>query len=86
MTDGSKQVLIKWKEFPECDNTWEDFTIVHNQFPDFQLEDKVSLLEGGNDGPTNAQTKEAQTYKRRKTPETGPSGSRVREGEGEAVI
>ena len=43
------QVLIKWQSRPREEATWEDFLTIKEQFPDFQLEDKLTLLGGGND-------------------------------------
>ncbi|CAI9282286.1 unnamed protein product [Lactuca saligna] len=34
------QVLIKWKEVPEFESTWEDFVTISEIFPEFKLEDK----------------------------------------------
>ncbi|GJT00862.1 putative mitochondrial protein [Tanacetum coccineum] len=42
-----REILIRWKSLPEYESTWEPFQLIHNQFPDFHLEDKVLLWEGG---------------------------------------
>lgn len=52
--------LIKWKALLEFKNTMEDYTIIDLQFPDFHLEDKVTLKGKGNDEPHVI-----KTYKRR---------------------
>ncbi|KFK22868.1 hypothetical protein AALP_AAs42979U000100, partial [Arabis alpina] len=38
---GQEEVLIKWKELPEHDSTWEWTKVIEEQFPQFDLEDKV---------------------------------------------
>ena len=50
MTDGSIEVLIKWQNLPATDNTWESLDVMKEQFPTFDLEDKVLFEEEGNDG------------------------------------
>ena len=42
------EVLLKWKELPESEATWEDFMTITKLFPAFHLEDKVALWGGGN--------------------------------------
>ncbi|GAU28744.1 hypothetical protein TSUD_372530 [Trifolium subterraneum] len=42
-----KQVLIQWTDKAVEEATWEDMVTIANQFPEFNLEDKVALLEGG---------------------------------------
>lgn len=44
---GDIEVLIKWTHLPNEDNTWEDFDLIQQTFPDFHLEDKVQLIGGG---------------------------------------
>lgn len=41
LLNGSYEVLIKWKNLPTCDNTWEAYESICHQFPFFHLEDKV---------------------------------------------
>ncbi|KAI0528973.1 hypothetical protein KFK09_001518 [Dendrobium nobile] len=48
---GKREVLIEWKDLPTHEATWEIYEAMQDQFPDFNLEDKVDLLEGGIDGP-----------------------------------
>lgn len=43
------KVLVKWKDLPDFESTWEPMTILREQFPDFKLEDKVSSLPRGID-------------------------------------
>lgn len=45
--DGAVQVLIKWVNLPEHENTWEDSKVIDRVFLDFYLEDKVQLVGGG---------------------------------------
>ncbi|KAL6542462.1 NAD-dependent protein deacetylase srt2 [Orobanche minor] len=37
---GYIDVLLKWKDWPDYEATWEDFTMIQHQFPNFHLEDK----------------------------------------------
>ncbi|KAL2486807.1 Transposon Tf2-9 polyprotein [Abeliophyllum distichum] len=53
-------VLIQWKGLPPQEATWEPFHQLKNQFLDFHLEDKLSLVGGGND-----RIRVQHTYKRR---------------------
>lgn len=41
------EVLIKRKNLPLFEATWEEATMVHDHFPSLHLEDKVRLLGGG---------------------------------------
>ncbi|MCI74538.1 RNA-directed DNA polymerase (Reverse transcriptase), partial [Trifolium medium] len=41
-----KQVLIQWTGKAVEEATWEDMVTMNNQFPEFNLEDKVAFLEG----------------------------------------
>lgn len=43
------QVLIEWQEGGKEGATWEDVLTIQEQFPDFNLEDKVDL-EGESNG------------------------------------
>lgn len=52
LTNGIKEVLIKWKNLPDFESTWEPYEAIDKQFPNFHLEDKVHLIEGGNVGPS----------------------------------
>ena len=45
-------MLIKWQSKPKEEATWEFCDTIPMQFPAFQLEDKLSLLRGGNDRNT----------------------------------
>ena len=42
-----QEVLIKWKNLPEFEATWELYSAIEEQFPCFHLKDKVQLLAGG---------------------------------------
>jgi len=46
LMDGSMKVLVQWKDLPEFENTWEEYSAIAKQFPDFSLEDKGTLLGG----------------------------------------
>ena len=50
-SEVSKQaeVLIKWRGLPEFESTWEPIKVITEQYPEFQLEDKLSLLRRGID-------------------------------------
>lgn len=39
--EGKLQLLIKWANLPDHENTWEDLEVIQVQFPSFHLEDKV---------------------------------------------
>ncbi|MCI64755.1 RNA-directed DNA polymerase (Reverse transcriptase), partial [Trifolium medium] len=41
-----QQVLIKWTNRTIDEATWEDMMTVKNQFPEYNLEDKVAFLGG----------------------------------------
>jgi len=47
-TVSGKQVLIRWNEGGIDTPTWEDVATIKDQFPDFNLEDKVVSVEGSN--------------------------------------
>jgi hypothetical protein len=51
MKNGSSvpQSLIQWKDKTIDDVTWEDDVVIRGQFPEFNLEDKVLIEEGGID-------------------------------------
>jgi hypothetical protein len=44
-----EESLVKWKQLPADDATWEDTTLLHTQFPSLNLEDKVPVREGSID-------------------------------------
>ena len=50
-TGPEQLVLVQWKGLPEFESTWESARMIHQCFPDFQLEDKLNLL-AGRDGRT----------------------------------
>lgn len=47
--DHEAEVLIRWKNLPAFEDTWEKFSTILDQFPDFNLEDKVKSFEGSID-------------------------------------
>ena len=53
-----QQYLIKWEGLNEDQATWEDTTAVQRVFPEFNLEDKVSLKGEGNVTNTTARDNE----------------------------
>ena len=46
-----QSVLVQWKGLPDFESTWESARLIHQRFPEFQLEDKLKLL-AGRDGKT----------------------------------
>jgi len=59
------QILVQWKEGDNDTATWEDVTIIKEQFPDFTLEDKVLLAERSNVRQENKDST-WRVYQRRK--------------------
>jgi hypothetical protein len=45
---GQREVLVRWKGVPAAESSWVPLEAFREQFPDFQLEDKL-LLQGGRD-------------------------------------
>ena len=45
-----KQWLIQWAAKPIEEATWEDVVVIRSQFPHLNLEDKITINGGGNDG------------------------------------
>lgn len=45
---SSTEVLIKWKDTPVWEATWENLEAMDLRFPEFHLEDKVNLWARGN--------------------------------------
>ena len=43
---GDFEVLLKWKNLPDFEATWEDYYTIQHQFPNFHLEDKVNVWVG----------------------------------------
>ncbi|KAA0062427.1 Retrovirus-related Pol polyprotein from transposon 297 family [Cucumis melo var. makuwa] len=48
---GGWEVLIRWKELPEHEASWESYEEIQRQYPTFHLEDKVNLKGGSNVRP-----------------------------------
>ena len=48
---ANQEVLIKWRDWPEYEATWELSSVIQQQFPNFHLEDNVHLLAGSIDKP-----------------------------------
>ena len=57
---GGNEWLIKWKNLPDIEATWESVYLLNQQFPNFYLEDKVNLEPRGIVRPPII-----HTYKRR---------------------
>ena len=55
VTNGLKaevELLVKWKDLPSWEATWEPLLLIQAQFPDFNLKGKVGLRGGwSNDKP-----------------------------------
>ena len=47
--EGHLEALIKWKGLPIHENAWMRVRDIAREFPYFELEDKLSLIEGGID-------------------------------------
>ncbi|TYK27247.1 inositol phosphorylceramide glucuronosyltransferase 1 [Cucumis melo var. makuwa] len=45
-SEGDWECLVSWNNQPHPEATWEAYAVPATQFPDFHLEDKVSLLHG----------------------------------------
>ncbi|XP_024024885.1 uncharacterized protein LOC112092588 [Morus notabilis] len=43
---GQLEVLLQWRYLPDFESSWELFDVIQQQFPEFHLEDKVTLLGG----------------------------------------
>ena len=43
-----REVLIQWADLPPFEASWEPFSTIQQQFPDFPLEDKGKLWAAGN--------------------------------------
>ena len=48
MQTGHEEVLVKWNGLPAADCTWEWKSVMEKQFPELDLEDKVSFNGGSN--------------------------------------
>ncbi|KAJ1413345.1 Chromo-like domain superfamily [Sesbania bispinosa] len=62
---GIMEVLIKWHQLPECENSWETLTELQEQFPGFHLGDKVCLDRKGDDTAQQKRPKVKYMYRRR---------------------
>ncbi|KAJ0091152.1 hypothetical protein Patl1_14741 [Pistacia atlantica] len=62
-----REVLIRWTTLPKEDATWEPISTIKEQFPNFNLEDKVILIGGANDtnmeGVTASRRRSTRTSK-----------------------
>jgi len=50
-----EESLVKWKQLPTDDATWENTTLLHTQFPFLNLEDKVPVREGSINMPRRSE-------------------------------
>ncbi|WZZ84308.1 hypothetical protein YC2023_112887 [Brassica napus] len=76
---GQQEVLIKWKDLPSFDCTWEEIEQMKRLYPEFDLEDKVSFNEPGNDTYEATHPPILYQYERRKGPANtrkGPTDGR----------
>ena len=75
---GSEQVvLVQWKGLPDFESTWESAHLIHQRFPEFQLEDKLKLL-AGRDGKTPVITYYCQKRNRlNKEERSGSTGESI---------
>ncbi|CAA7391023.1 unnamed protein product [Spirodela intermedia] len=57
------EVLVKWADLPDFEATWELASSLHQQFPNFHLQDKVKHMGGNIDNApcTYARRKKAQS-------------------------
>ena len=62
---GLLELLIHWKNRPPEEDSWEDYDLLQQQFPEFRLEDKSTFKRGCNDR-TPVKEKPWLTYARRK--------------------
>lgn len=61
---GYLEVLVKWKDLPQHECTWELAANIQDNFPDFQLEDKLVLLGGGSDKTNSPKPTIRNVYQR----------------------
>lgn len=45
---GTMVVLLKWKDLPEYEATWEDIEAINTRFSEFHLENNVLVCGWGN--------------------------------------
>ena len=64
-SDPQTEVLIKWKNSSTFEATWEEFHSIQLRFPQFHLEDKVSVLARGNATTPPPRPPILRTYHRR---------------------
>lgn len=62
---GQLEALLKWKDLPEFEATWEDVEAINARFPEFHLEGKV-LVWGQGNVMHYTQPKTLKTFTRRK--------------------
>lgn len=65
------QALLKWKNLPDYEATWEDVTAINNRFPEFHLEDKVLVWGQGNVMNCTKSNGPLHMYTRRKKDKSG---------------
>ncbi|CAH9085924.1 unnamed protein product [Cuscuta europaea] len=62
-----REALIQWVSLGSEDATWERVEVIKQQFPDFNLEDKVRLQEEGNDEDTGPMGRHSKRARRNST-------------------
>ena len=73
---GRHELLVKWKNLPSFENSWESKSVFMQQYPTFQLEDKLSLLGGSIDKAQNDRPQITNVYVRKR----GVLGPKPNEG------
>lgn len=67
LVPADSKVLVHWRDLPAYEDSWGSSTVIRNQFPHFNLEEKVNAWAAGNDKP-----KIKITYMRRKKGKYSP--------------
>lgn len=61
------ELFVKWKGLAECENSWEPFEKMKEEFPELHLEDKVFLKgEGIDENTGEGEPKVTKVYERGK--------------------
>lgn len=63
---GQLEALLKWKNLPEYEATWEDVTAISSRFPESHLEDKVLVWGHGNVINCTKSARPLRSFTRRK--------------------
>ncbi|KOM42756.1 hypothetical protein LR48_Vigan05g036000 [Vigna angularis] len=73
--DVRQEVLVEWQEEGPDGATWEDALTIHDQYPDFNLGDKVDLQGVGN--VRTWRVYERRRYRRKEDERAGQQGRRT---------